>query len=104
MSAAEIASILVAVVAALGAWAAQRTASKTAKINTQVSGRLEAERGAYERARKFDTETIKRQDEEIKQLRELNDELRLDLETAMDRIKHLEDVIIPEIERQFYER
>lgn len=62
----EALSLGVAGIAALGAWASQRAASKA----TTVSTRMDAEKEAYERARQFDIETIQRQQEEIKQLRE----------------------------------
>lgn len=65
----DIGAVLVAIVAALGAWAAQRSAGKAGTIQTAIKGRMEAEHGAYERAREFDTETIRRQDEEIRELR-----------------------------------
>lgn len=60
-----ITSILVAVVAALSAAASQRAASRA---SSQTS-RLDMEREAYERARAYDTETIRRQDVEIDELR-----------------------------------
>lgn len=69
MDAGNIAAILVAVVAALGAWASQRAASKSALTNTLTSGRIAMEAEAYDRARALDTETIRRQDVEIEELR-----------------------------------
>ena len=60
-----ISSIIVAVVAGLAGWAAQRA---SAKANLSTS-RLDLEREAYERARSYDTETIARQDREIEELR-----------------------------------
>lgn len=62
----EALSLGVAGIAALGAWASQRAASKASTVST----RMDAEKEAYERARQFDIETIQRQQEEIKQLRE----------------------------------
>lgn len=62
----EVVTITVAAIAAGGAWAAQRAASKA----TVVSTRMDAEKEAYERARQFDLDTINRQQEEIKVLRE----------------------------------
>jgi len=84
-----LSSIIVAVVAGLAGWAAQRSSSK-ANLSTS---RLELEREAYERARSYDTETISRQDREldelrarvleqdkqIRQLREQNDQEIMDL-------------------------
>lgn len=62
----EIVSIAVAAIAAGGAWASQRASSKAATVST----RMDAEKEAYERARAFDLQTIERQQEEIKVLRE----------------------------------
>lgn len=66
----DIGGIIVAVVAALGAWAAQRASSKASTVNTTVASRLDAEKEAYERARQFDIDTINRQAQDIKDLRE----------------------------------
>lgn len=62
----EAISLGVACIAAIGAWAAQRASSKA----STVSARMDAEKEAYERARQFDLDTIQRQQEEIKVLRE----------------------------------
>lgn len=68
-------------IAALGAWAASRASSKASVVNNQTSSRTEMEKEAYDRARKFDTETIARQDAEIEEVRStnrsLNDDLRI---------------------------
>lgn len=64
-----IASILVAAVAAFGAWASQRAAARASQLNTMTTSRVDMEREAYDRARAFDTETIRRQDLEIEELR-----------------------------------
>lgn len=90
MGAAEISAIVVALVAALGAWASQRSASRAAEINTTVSGRLEAEREAYQRARAFDIQTIERQNEEIHELHKENEELRVMLKKVERRLARLE--------------
>lgn len=66
----EVITISVAVIAAGGAWAAQRSAARASMVNTSVTSRLEAEKEAYERARAFDIQTIERQQQEIKDLRE----------------------------------
>lgn len=75
-----VATVIVAIVAAGSAYASQRAASRASTLNTQTSSRVEMEREAYDRARAFDTETIKRQDAEIEELRaeilELRGELR----------------------------
>lgn len=68
----DIGGIVIAVIAALGAWASQRAAANASKVGT----RLDAEKEAYERARKFDLDTIARQDEEIKELRDEVDRLK----------------------------
>jgi predicted RNase H-like nuclease (RuvC/YqgF family) len=86
----DIGGVLIAVIAALGAWAAQKSAAKASKANTTVSGRLEAERGAYERARAFDVATIERQDEELKELRESNKTLKEELAAVKARLAELE--------------
>jgi len=62
----EALSLGVAGIAALGAWASQRAASKASTVST----RMDAEKEAYERARQFDIETIQRQQDEINKLRE----------------------------------
>ena len=70
------ASVLVAIIAAASAYMAQRSAAKATVINTkttteaeQARAQADALREAYERARKFDVETIQRQDEELVELR-----------------------------------
>lgn len=62
----ELGSVLVAGIAATGAWASQRSAAKASTTNAAVTSRLDAEKEAYERARKFDIETIERQAEQLK--------------------------------------
>lgn len=106
MTALDIGGIIVAIVAALGAWAAQRAASNATKTNTEVSGRLEAERGAYERARVFDTETIRRQNEEILELRKENERLKKELAQVKARLRKLETsaTAIKNIERLLHDR
>lgn len=75
MNAANIITIVVAVVAALSAYASQRAASRASILNVNTTSRIDMEREAYERARKFDTDTITRQDNEIMELRNDNREL-----------------------------
>lgn len=74
------ATVLVATIAALSAWAAQRAAARASVLNTSNTNRTDMEKEAYERARAFDTGTIARQDAEIAELRaavaELRDEIR----------------------------
>lgn len=92
----DLGTILVALIAALGAWAAQRTAAKATKSNTIVSGKIDAETGAYERARTFDIQTIERQNAEIHLLRESNEALRRELYAVKARLARLEG-LAPEI-------
>lgn len=73
----DLATMTVALIAAFGAYMAHRTSSRATVVSTRTS----AEEQAFVRARKFDTETIDRQDKEIEELRTQNrlqaDELNL---------------------------
>lgn len=82
----SLASIIVAVVAAYGAFSSQKQVSKAARY----SSRLDFERDAYERARKFDTETITRQDMELEELKREISLLRKENKQLRDRVKKLE--------------
>lgn len=80
-----LASILVAMIAAFSAYASQKQASKA----VTTTNRLDFEKEAFDRARKYDTDTIARQDLEIEELRQQfntarneNLELRQELETV----------------------
>lgn len=64
-----IASIIVAGVAAASAYASQRAAAKASRDNTNTSSRTDMEKEAYDRARRYDTDTIGRQDGELDELR-----------------------------------
>lgn len=75
MDAAVVASIIVSAIAALATWLASRQSTKAAMTNTVTSSRVEMEKEAYERARKLDTDTIIRQDAELKELEEKYDKL-----------------------------
>lgn len=93
----SMASILVAIIAAFSAIASQRAAAKASVLNTQTTSRVDMEREAYERARNFDTETIRRQDEELEELRKRvrelenhNTELRQENETLERHVQSLE--------------
>jgi predicted RNase H-like nuclease (RuvC/YqgF family) len=99
----NVGAITVAIIAALGAWAAQRAAANASRANTLVSTKLDAEKEAYQRARTFDTETIERQNTEISRLREENQLLREELSAVKERLARLEH-ITPEIERLINER
>lgn len=63
-------TLLIAVVSALSAWASQRAAARATTLNTETTSRVDMEKEAYERARKFDIETITRQDAELEEVRE----------------------------------
>lgn len=93
MDAVSLASIAVAGIAALGAWASQRAASRSALVNTVAGGRVDMEKEAYARARDFDTETIARQDAEIAELRNRNEaydkKLEVMRETYEEEIRNL---------------
>lgn len=87
MSPIDVGGILVALIAAFGALMASRSASRAATANS----RFEAEKEAYERARKFDVQTIAHQNIEIEQLREDNDALTKELREVKKRLARLED-------------
>lgn len=69
MEPATAASVIVAIIAAASAYASQRAAAKATVINTKTTTEADSLREAYERARRFDVETIQRQDAEILELR-----------------------------------
>lgn len=77
MDATNVASIIVAAVAALAAWASARASSKASTVRTTSDNRTEMEKDAYSRARAFDLETIARQDKELTELRARVQELEL---------------------------
>lgn len=85
MTATSWAAIAVAIISALGAWAAQRSA----KSASTVSEKTKAETEAYIRARDMDVKTIERQDKEIETLREDVDNLTND-----NRRLHAENVAL----------
>lgn len=82
------ASVIVACVAAWGAWSSQRQVNKA----NEYSSRLDFEKEAYQRARSFDMDTITRQDEEITDLKNENNALREDVRKLRERIRRLEEV------------
>lgn len=115
MDAVNVATVIVALIAALGAWASQRAASKSATRNVTVASRVDMEKEAYDRARAYDTETISRQDNEIKELRlehesceEKIEKLRAKYESEIDilrlRIARLEGVMHTRLEELLRER
>lgn len=75
-------TILVAAIAALSAYASQRAAAKATNLNTTTTSRVDMEKEAYDRARKFDIETIERQDAEIAELRADNQDLHDKIDVA----------------------
>ena len=79
MDVANIVTVIVAIIAAGSAYASQRAAARASTLNTSTTTRVDMEKEAYDRARKFDIETIQRQDAEIL-------ELRHELETAHEKI------------------
>lgn len=70
-----VASVVVASIAALSAYAAQRAAANASSKNVAVTSRTEIEKEAFERAEQFLTGTITRQDAEIEDLRKDVDRL-----------------------------
>lgn len=72
----DVALIIVALITGVSAYASQRAASRASTLNTSTTSRVDMEREAYERARGFDTETIRRQDLEIEEIRTENHQLR----------------------------
>lgn len=89
MDAANIATIIVAVIAALSALASQRAAARASTRNVSTSSRVEMEKEAYDRARAYDTETIKRQDAEIAELRAEMAEVKTKHSTCTAEIERL---------------
>jgi predicted RNase H-like nuclease (RuvC/YqgF family) len=83
--------LVVAGVAALSAFASQRSASKASTLNTRTL----AEEEAFTRARSFDLETIKRLEQENKELREREKELEEQVEILKWRIGRLERGLPP---------
>jgi len=74
------AGIGIALIGVISAWLSGRSANKAAKFTSGASvlnARTVAETEAYGRARKLDTETIQRQDEELDELREENKLLKM---------------------------
>lgn len=80
-------------IAALGAWAASRASAKAAAKNSQTTSRTEMEKEAYDRARKYDTETIARQDAEIAEVREQNQFLNNDIKLLTSENRELREEV-----------
>lgn len=83
------ASILVAVISSLAAYASSKSASKASTINAELEKRASALDEAYERAKKFDVDTIERLEKDNKELRE-KDRLR-DEEMSTMRVERRAD-------------
>ena len=99
----ELVSIAVAVIAAFGAWAAQRAAARA----STVSSRMDAEKEAYERARALDTQTINRLKEENEELRDTVEDLKAQVKLCNSNIKRLQDrfpISLQGLEGQLRER
>ena len=76
-----LSSIIISLIAAIGGYLAARASAKASMKNISTSSRVEMEKEAYERARKMDTETIKRQDDELAELfdkqKTLNEDIKM---------------------------
>lgn len=88
-----VASVIVAFIAAASAYAAQRSASKASSKQVEVHGRVDMEKEAYERARAFDTETIRRQDEELAELRQDKKDLLAEVKELRKQV-HMQMLVI----------
>lgn len=107
MDSTNLASLIVSLIAALGAIAAGRSASKAQVRTAEVQSRTSAETEAYNRARNMDVATITRQDNEIAALREANkimnqvlmenDDLKAEVARLRRRVRRLE-AINPDID------
>jgi chromosome segregation ATPase len=80
-------------IAALGAWAASRASAKAQAKNAQTTSRTEMEKEAYDRARKYDTETIARQDAEIEEVRAQNLHLNNDIRMLAEENRELREEV-----------
>lgn len=114
MDAIQVASIIVAGIAASAAYASQRAAAKASTVNTSTNSRVEMEKEAYDRARKYDTDTIERQDREIEELRTQvaqvrtdndalrrdNENLRYDNDDLKRRLARLEAEFLPNAKKE----
>lgn len=85
-----LASVFAASVAALSAYASSRAAASSTTKNTTTTVEAKRLEQAYERARKFDIETIQRQDTEIETLRDSEAELSAQVVALRLRVTNLE--------------
>lgn len=91
MDATNLASLIVACIAALTAIASQRSASKASVVNSRTA----AEEEAFNRARKMDVDTIDRLDKENKELREREKELEEQVDILRWKVSRLERGLPP---------
>jgi predicted RNase H-like nuclease (RuvC/YqgF family) len=91
MDTTNVASLIVATIAALAALASQRSASRASTLNARTA----AEEEAYNRARAFDLETIKQLKEENKELREREKELEEQVDILKWRVSRMERGLPP---------
>lgn len=93
VDATNIVSVVVAIVAAVAAYASQRASVRASVLNNTTSARIDMERDAYIRARALDTETIRRQDEELEECRQENRKARLEIRDVRIRMGKLERLL-----------
>jgi septal ring factor EnvC (AmiA/AmiB activator) len=104
----EMASILVAGIAAFAAWSSQRSAARASVRTVADSSRADIEKEAFTRAQGFLDGTILRQNEEIaelrtdldsarrevRELRAENNDLRGDIRKLQAHVAHLEETAL----------
>jgi predicted transcriptional regulator len=91
------ASIAISIIAAVGGWLAARESRKASTTNTNTSSRVVLEEEAYQRARAYDKETIERQSNELRELRDEAEEHEADirqLHTANSRLNDQNEEIM----------
>lgn len=86
-----IGAIIVALIAGVAGFASQKAISRATMINATVNSRAELEKEAYLRARNYDVETIKRQDDDLDELRQENEELQIKIRALITHIIQLEE-------------
>lgn len=82
-------SLIVAIIATFSALATQRASARASRLEKQESNRVEMEKEAYERARKFDTDTISYQSNRIDELKNDATQLRhekKELDSKIDKL------------------
>lgn len=86
-----VSGLIVSLIAAIVGWLTNRASNKASVTNVTTSSRVEMEKEAYERARKMDTETINRQDAELKDLEDKYDKLKTRYDLADEQNQKLND-------------